>query len=266
MPDSRLDDSKAGRQGGELDWRLASGEAVIRGFRRHAGAGRSGVFVHGFRSHCDGSKARHLSAMAGSHGYGWLRFDQRGCGQSSGEFRRFTVTNAIADLHRVLDALDEPSYILVGSSLGALIAVHAASAGRHPVDGLVLIAPALRFADRFIHDQFDAAELARWRRRGYRWLPDLYTGTCYRLDYVFCADALQYADPPGRLPCPVRVIHGSRDELLPVADTSDWLDRLDCPAAGLEIVDGGDHRLTTGMEVIARHTQDLWNETLTSCA
>lgn len=252
---------------GEHPWRLSlEDDIVLRGYRRRGGGHRSGVFIHGFRSHCDGEKARRLSGLAGTRGHAWLRFDQRGCGRSTGAFRRFTLSKAIADLHRVLDALNERSYVLVGSSLGALIAVHTASTAGHRIDGLVLIAPALRFTQRFLHDHLDARRLERWRRRGYRWFPDLYTGTCYRLDYAFCADALRYGEPPGRLPCPVRVIHGTRDELLPLRDTETWLGGLDCPDAGLEIIDGGDHRLTGWSDIIARHTDNLWNETSTPCA
>lgn len=248
-------------------WQLPlADEVVLRGYRRRGDRRGGGVFIHGFRSHCDGEKARHLSALAGARGRAWLRFDQRGCGRSTGAFRRFTVSGAVADLHRVLAALDDRSHILVGSSLGALIAIHAASAASHRIEGLVLIAPALRFTQRFIHDQLDEAELAGWRRRGYRWFPDLYTGACYRLDYAFCADALGYDEPPERLPCPVRVIHGTRDELLPLRDTEEWLNGLDCPDAGLEIVDGGDHRLNGWCDIIARHTETFWNETSTSCA
>lgn len=267
MPDPRPDDATTARMPGEDPWQLSVDDAVVlRGFRRRGDGRRSGVFIHGFRSHCDGGKARRLSALAGDRGYGWLRFDQRGCGRSAGDFRRFTVSGAVADLQRVLDALAEPSYILVGSSLGALIAIHAAAAGRHRIDGLVLVAPALRFTRRFLHDHLDDAKLAAWRRRGYRWFPDLYTGTCYRLDYVFCADALRFGEPPGRLTCPVRAIHGTDDELLPVRDTQEWMARLDCPARALEIIDGGDHRLTEWSGLIARHTDNLWNETRQSCA
>lgn len=252
---------------GERHWNLpVDDRVVLRGFRRRGDGRRTGVFIHGFRSHCDGEKARRLSAMAGGRGYGWLRFDQRGCGLSGGDFRRFTISGAVRDLQRALDALDEPAYILVGSSLGALIAVHAAAADRHRIDGLVLIAPALRFTRRFLRDHLDAGELAAWRRRGYRWFPDLYSGGCYRLDYVFCADALRYGEPPGKLPCAVRVIHGTGDELLPLQDTKDWLARLECPAGGLEIIDGGDHRLTGWADVISRHTENLWKETPTPCA
>lgn len=252
---------------GEAPWALAVGDNTeLRGFRRPGDAERCGVFIHGFRSHCDGEKSRQLSTTAGLHRWPWLRFDQRGCGASDGEFRRFTVSGAVEDLNRVLVSIGAGSYILVGSSLGALIALHAARDARQPIDGLVLVAPALRFADRFIHDHLDERDLDDWRRRGYRWFPDLYGGGCYRLDYGFCADALRYREPPLTLPCPLRVLHGTRDELLPLDDTLEWTARVDSPGLGLEIVDGGDHRLSGWSEFIARQTESLWNETRHTCA
>lgn len=266
MIDQNPDSGPRGCIAGEQHWQMVLEDGTeLRGFRRNGEKTRMGIFLHGFRSHCDGEKSRHLSETAGLNGYDWLRFDQRGCGASSGELRRFTISGAIEDTHRVLEALGDPQCILVGSSLGALIALHIAADGGHRIEGLVLIAPALRFTERYLR-QVSERELERWRLRGYRWCPDLYAGGCFRLDYDFCADALRYDDPPDRLACPIRAIHGTRDELLPLRDTRDWLARLDCPGVALEIVDGGDHRLTEWSDVIARQTEILLNETNTPCA
>lgn len=256
----------AGCMRGESPWCLTLADgALLRGFRRGGSGDCTGMFLHGFRSHCDGGKARHLSDAARLRGRRWLRFDQRACGESGGRFQRFSVSQAIADARQVLTALQEPGCILVGSSLGALIAIHLARAEPDRVRGLVLIAPALRFTQRFIHDQLNDHELDRWRQRGYRWFPDLYAGGCFRLDYGSCADALGYGEPPGELPCPVRVVHGTRDELLPVEDVIEWLGRLECPDQGLEIIEGGDHRLTQWSDVIARQIDNLWNEPAKQC-
>jgi len=267
MPHTAVTEPAAGRMEGEEPWHLASRDGVtLRGYRRRGADGGTGTFLHGFRSHCDGGKARYLSAMAARLGYGWLRFDQRGCGISTGEFRAFTISAAVSDTRRALASLDGGPCILVGSSLGGLVAIHAALCGEPPVNGLVLIAPALRFTEHFIRGQLDDEAIQQWRRRGYRWFPDLYEGGCYRLDYGFCADALHYGEPPRSLPCPVRVIHGRRDELLPVGDSKRWLAELDCPDKGLEIIDRGDHRLTEWSSVIARHTEILFNEVRERCA
>lgn len=256
-----------GCMAGETAWQHTPASGIIlRGCKREGTSRHLGVFVHGFGSHSDGGKARRLAAMAGRNGYSWLRFDQRGCGMSAGRFREFTISGAIDDTCSALAALGNPPSILVGSSLGALIALHVARSGRHRIDGMVLIAPAVRFVERFLHRQVDEREMAQWRRRGYRWFPDLYAGGCYRLDYAFCADALRYAEPPGELPCPVRVIHGARDELLPLGDTEEWLAGLDCPSKGLEIIERGDHRLTQWSDDIARLTETLFNEVRDSCA
>jgi len=262
-----MNNHHSGRMSGETEWRLAREPGIIlRGYRRPGTIRHTGVFLHGFRSHCDGGKARHLSALAARRGYPWLRFDQRGCGRSTGSFRHFTVGAAIDDAGAALASLGGAPVILVGSSLGALTALHVAHRGGHRVDGLLLIAPALRFAERFLHSQVSRRGMDQWRRRGYRWFPDLYAGGCYRLSYAFCIDALRRAAPPTALPCPVRVIHGARDELLPLADTEEWLARLDCPAKGLEIVPHGDHRLTGWTDSIARLTEFLFNEVRDSCA
>lgn len=247
---------------GEIEWYLNLGGDYLKGYHRHGPNTGSpvGLFIHGFKSHCDGIKSRELSINAQRHGYEWLRFDQRGLGRSTGTFQEFTLSRALEDIDHVLNEIKASDIILVGSSLGGLLALHTAAQQPQRIKGLVLIAPALRFAERLFDEVYSSKLIKGWESRGYCWFPDLYEGGCFRMNYSFYKDSIMWQATPTRLHCPVCVIHGTEDELLPLKDSENWLEQLDCVHKALEIVHGGDHQLNQWTELICHQTNLLWQE------
>ena len=103
------------------------------------------VFLGGFRSDMTGTKAIALDDWARRAGHAFLRFDYLGHGQSSGQFRDGTISRWRDDALAVLDNLTSGSQILVGSSMGAWIALLLARLRPERVKALLLIAPAPDF-------------------------------------------------------------------------------------------------------------------------
>ena len=60
-------------------------------FHRVAGAGPTIVFLCGYGSDMEGTKALHLEAWAQAQGRAFLRFDYAGCGRSEGSFEDQTL-------------------------------------------------------------------------------------------------------------------------------------------------------------------------------
>ena len=82
----------------------------------HSGPGL--VFLCGFGSDMEGSKALYLEALARERGQGFIRFDYSGHGLSDGDFRDGTISRWAEDSLAVIDALTEGPQILIGSSMG----------------------------------------------------------------------------------------------------------------------------------------------------
>lgn len=240
----------------ETRFQWPSGEPALSGYRLD-GDPPGGIFVHGFRSHCDGEKAVSLAQHAAARGRAWLRYNQRHCAQGNDAFAEFSVGQSVADLCSVLDLLGHP-VILVGSSLGGVISLHAARNRPDAVRGLLLIAPACRFVSRYFAS-LPAGAKDHWRRRGVLHFPDYYEGGEFPLQYGFYADALDYADPGAwKFDFPVSILHGERDELLPPADSRDLERSIDSPSVTLEVVPGGDHRLIDSIPLMCRKLDLLW--------
>ena len=236
-------------------------DILIRGRMADAGYGPVGLFLHGFRSHCAGEKATALTHHALAHGYSWARFDLAAHGASTGALVEQTLSGWLKDALSVAALYAPRPLILVGSSLGAWLAVLMARSRRIPVAGLVLLAPAFNFLQRYYADL--PQDLRRqWRREGQLTLPDPYgpPGTVYRLGYRLIEDAAAHdvLSVPVTLPCPVAMIHGDQDEVVPLAVSEDFLRHVRAPAKRLTVVAGGDHRLTAAIPRVLAEVDAAW--------
>src|SRR5918912_1095793 len=99
----------------ELDFLDRGGRRLA--FRRIAGRGPTIVFLPGYASDMDGSKATALASWAEAEGRAMLRFDYGGCGASEGDFEAQTLAGWRDDALAMIDLADGP-VLLVGSSMG----------------------------------------------------------------------------------------------------------------------------------------------------
>lgn len=231
----------------------------LRGYYFNAGPGPLGVFVHGFRSDCNGSKSLALAQHAIACGYSWLRFDLSGHGASDGDFRRFRLSAMLEDLLAVLDHVAERKLLLVGSSMGAWLSVLAAERRPQQVRGLVLLAAGFNFIQNALAD-VSHDEAARWARRGERRFEDRYGGDAYTLEHAVLADAAPFdvLGVPRELACPVVLLHGDQDEVVPAAVSQAFLQTVIAPEKRLQIIPGGDHRLNAAVPIIRGAVDELW--------
>lgn len=168
------------------------------------------VMVPGYTSTLD-MYAEHIGDLA-SRGYHVIGFDLRGQGGSErprpgqpeklliDDFARYS--NELADFIQSLSLADERDVIIMGMSFGGHVATRLA--GDHPgiVDGLMLLAPALRPKAGDL--SFEEAEnLLRWGRRlgkDTRYLPGNSNWQPYNEDDLFIAGIEHCASNPKRLP------------------------------------------------------------------
>ena len=98
-------------------------------------SGKSFLWLSGFNSDMAGTKVTELEAWAVKAGHGFTAFDYSGHGQSDGDFEACTITDWHEDTLAVLDEVTEGELVLVGSSMGAWMALLAMKA-RTPRVGL----------------------------------------------------------------------------------------------------------------------------------
>jgi len=223
-------------------------------FRRRWPA-RSGapalVWLCGYRSDMDSTKASALDAEAGRLGLGLLRFDYSGHGRSEGRLEDGTISRWLEEALALIRAESGGPQIFIGSSMGGWLALLAARAlhqagegGR--VAGLILIAPAVDFTEALLWEHLPAEarsaiiEEGAWRRpSAYSDEPDCFTR-------ALIEDGREHLLFGGmiRTGCPTVVLQGMRDEDVPYAHALGLMERLGGDPATLTLIKDGDHRLS----------------------
>jgi pimeloyl-ACP methyl ester carboxylesterase len=222
---------------GRLDGRLA--------WARLPGSGPGVVFLPGFRSDMQGSKALALRDHCAARGQALLRFDYSGHGESAGRFEDGTIGQWAADAIAVFDALTEGKQILIGSSMGGWIALLLARARPERIAGLIGIAPAPDFTERLMWPAFTEAQRTEIMTRGVLHLPSQY-GEPTPVTRALVEDGRHHnlLDAPIPLSCPVRILQGMRDPDVPWRHALALVDAIAGEDVRLHLIKDGDHRLS----------------------
>ena len=232
-------------------------------YRQSDGRGPGVVFLGGFRSDMEGTKALHLEAWAQGEGRAFLRFDYSGHGSSGGEFEAGCIGDWFEDARAVL-ALTEGRQVLVGSSMGGWIALLLARELPERVAGLVTIAAAPDFTEDSMWAGFDEAQRRALAEDGRVALPSDYSDEPYIITRRLIEEGRRrlVLRSALRLPFPVRMLQGTADADVEQAVALRLLAHAEGEDMQLTLVKGADHRFSTPdclalieqsvLEVIAR--------------
>jgi len=192
------------------------------------------VYLHGMGSVRQGQKSDSLFAHARTLGRAALRVDQRGHGASTGRIGEVAVGRLIADAIRLLEHTGPA--VVVGSSLGGLVATHAAIRRPDLVLGLCLLAPAFGLM----------ADLERRLDAGGRLWTESGLGFVVASHVLADARALAAAEDglPAQLRVPTFFVHGTADQVVPPASSERFADAMRSARHDRWLVQGGDHRLS----------------------
>jgi pimeloyl-ACP methyl ester carboxylesterase len=193
-----------------------------------------------------GTKAEALDAWAVSRGQAYTRFDYYGHGLSSGEFRKGTISRWRDDALEVLDRLTEGPQVLVGSSMGAWIALLIGRMRPERLHSLVLIAPApdftedLMWAEMSFEIRNQIMEQGEWQR------PSADGEAPYPITRALIEDGRTnlVLRAPIPIECPVRILQGMKDMDVPWQHAMRIIDLLPGDVS-ITLVKNGDHRLSS---------------------
>jgi len=206
------------------------------------------VYLHGFASSPLSSKATWFTARARQAGV------PLACPDLNGEdFDSLTVTRMLDHVDGAIDALPDGPVVLVGSSLGAFVALFAAArrqgsvrAERHPIESLVFLAPALDLAPG-LAAHFGALAMHEWRTSGRLDVFHYAENRTRTLAYGFYADAQRYDAFACDDKTPTLVYQGTRDETVEASMVARWAGPR--PHVQLHLLDD-DHQLLASLDTM----------------
>ena len=217
-------------------------------YRRREGRGPTILFLPGYASDMEGTKAVALDDFAAEQGLPMLRFDYSGTGSSEGAFEDGTLERWADEAILALDRLTEGPVVLVGSSMGGWIALHLALRRPERVAALVGIAAAPDFTEWGFPDHLKLRLAAGETLR--REFPD--GGVQVTTSGFWTSgQAMRLLDSEIPIDCPVRLFHGDSDEDVPLEIAFRLKDRLHSGDVQVTIIKGGGHRLSAPHEIDA---------------
>lgn len=232
-----------------------SGDRTIAYHRTEArgeGASHAGVvFLGGFKSDMEGSKALRLEAWAQAAGRAFLRFDYTGHGQSSGAFTDGCIGDWAADAKDAVATLTDGPQVLIGSSMGGWISLLLARAAPERVAALIGIAAAPDFTEDSMWAGMDEATRARLMADGRIEEPSEYSDEPYVITRKLIEDGRNQLvlRSPLTFDFPIRLLQGTADADVEMSVALRLLDHLDGPDTRLTLVDGADHRFSGEREL-----------------
>jgi pimeloyl-ACP methyl ester carboxylesterase len=184
-----------------------------------------------------------------------LRFDFRGCGETSGTTHSINLAKQIDDTGHVIEfvkddlprtpgvpALDLERIALLGLSMGGLTA--AAVLGRRvDVHAAVLWEPPFDLMQTMTR-LFGPLSVAKIRSRGYFQAGMMELGP----DFFECLENFSVAREVRSFDGPILLVQGRKDQVVPPETVQLWIDAFKCANVNVNWIEGADHAFT----------QDIW--------
>jgi pimeloyl-ACP methyl ester carboxylesterase len=225
--------------------------------RPAAGAAKPGLlWLGGFKSDMESTKALALDDFCAREDRACLRFDYSGHGVSGGDFEQGTIGRWLEESLAVLRAVSRGPMVFVGSSMGGWIALLAARelAAAGDIDrlaGMVLIAPAVDFTEALLWPRLPEEARAAILREGRYERPSAYSPAPYVYTRALIEDGRRHLLLGGivRSHAPVRILQGMQDPDVPYQHALTLTEHMPMDPVTLTLVRDGDHRLSREADI-----------------
>jgi len=210
------------------------------------------IFLPGFMSDIDGKKPQTFKKYAVKNKFGFLAIEYSGHGKSSGKFTKGNISEWSADAKRSIKKIvKKNNFILIGSSMGAWIALNQFKHFKKQIKGFVGIGSAPEFLDRLMWKQFTKKIKKEIKQKGIsiikhgqsKFKQKQYE---YPITYQLIKDGRKNKVLSKKIDSKIRVtmIHGEEDKLVPVSFSRKVLSMFTDAKKKLVIIKSGDHSLS----------------------
>lgn len=225
------------------------------------------VIYHGF---CGNKMGPHfmfvkLSRKLETLGIASIRFDFSGSGESDGEFVDMTLTKEIADANNILDYIKKLNFVdkenigILGFSMGGAIGSIIAGDRKDEINALCLWSPAGTMDKIILSHSYVGDKLGDFLKKGYFDVEGLLLGR----NFIDDIKDIKIYDRAARYEKTSIIIHGNRDEVVPLSTSKRYLE-IYRDNSELKIIDGANHiyEKNSWEQELIEITQDYFHNTL----
>jgi len=203
------------------------------------------VFLPGFMSDIDGKKPQTFKKYAVKKKLGFLAIEYSGHGKSSGEFTKGNITEWSNDVkNSIKKIVKKNKFILIGSSMGAWISLNQFKYFKNQILGFVGIGSAPEFLERLMWKKFPKKNKKEIITKG---LSVIKNGKYeYPITNQLIKDGRKNKILSKKLRSKIKVImiHGGKDEVVPVSFSRKVLSVFPNAQKKLVVIENGDHSLS----------------------
>ena len=202
------------------------------------------IFLHGFMSDIEGEKPKIFLKFAKKNKLGFLAVEYSGHGKSSGEFTKGNISKWTYETQRVIKkVVKKNNFILIGSSMGSWISLNQFKYFRKQIRGFLGIGSAPEFLEKIMWKKFTKKMKSETIKKGIYNLK--HGGYEYPITYQLIKDGRKnkILHRKINLKIPVTMVHGSKDDTVPVVFSKRVLKIFTNARKKLLVIKNGDHSL-----------------------
>ena len=217
------------------------------------------VFLHGFMSDLEGQKPRRILKFCNSKKIGFLAMEYSGHGKSSGKFTKGNISKWTNEVRiAVKRVVKKNKFILVGSSMGSWISLNQFKFFNNQILGFLGIGSAPEFLENLMWKKFNNKMKNEIKKNG---IYNVKNGNYeYPITYQLIKDGRKNKILNKKIKNKIYVtmIHGKKDEVVPVSYSKKVLKVFKNANKKLVIIKNGDHSLSSKRN-LSKITKELNN-------
>ena len=204
------------------------------------------VFLHGFMSDLEGKKPKTFLDFAKKNRLGFLALEYSGHGKSTGKFTNGNISRWSKETSLLIKRIVKKNkIILIGSSMGAWISLNQFKFFKHQIKGFLGIGSAPEFLENLMWKKFSKKMKSETLKKGiYNLKHGNYT---YPITLQLLKDGRKNKVFNKKIKSKINVtmVHGQRDEVVPVSYSKRVLNIFKNAKKKLVIIKNGDHSLSS---------------------
>ena len=213
------------------------------------------VFLHGFMSDLEGKKPKVFLNFAKKNKLGFIALEYSGHGKSTGKFTKGNISKWTRETYLLLKKTVKKNKIFfIGSSMGAWISLNQFKFFKNQIKGFLGIGSAPEFLENLMWKKFTKKMKAETIKKGiYHLKHGNYT---YPITLQLLRDGRKNKifNKKIRSKIKVTMVHGQKDEVVPVSYSKKILKIFTNAKKKLVIVKNGDHSLSSnkGLKILKK--------------
>ena len=213
------------------------------------------VFLHGFMSDLEGKKPKVFLNFAKKNKLGFIALEYSGHGKSTGKFTKGNISKWTRETYLLLKkTIKKNKIFFIGSSMGAWISLNQFKFFKNQIKGFLGIGSAPEFLENLMWKKFTKKMKAETIKKGIYYLK--HGNYTYPITLQLLSDGRKNKvfNKKIRSKIKVTMVHGQKDEVVPLSYSKKILKMFVNAKKKLVIVKNGDHSLSSnkGLKILKK--------------